>query len=105
MGPHLQPEGLDLSGSSAHDIRMTKTQRKKSPETCPECGSLEVVPIIYGYPGPEVMDAVMDAARKGEIVVGGCVVGDRNPQKQCKACGRKFDLRPLQATRRPRLKK
>jgi hypothetical protein len=48
------------------------------------------------------MDAVMDAARKGEIVVGGCIVGDRNPQKQCKACGEEFDLQPLQVTRQPR---
>lgn len=90
-----------MSGSSAHDIRMTKTQRKKSPETCPECESLEVVPILYGYPMPEAMAA----ANEGKIELGGCLVGERDPQRHCKACGTEFDFRPLQATQRPRLKK
>jgi hypothetical protein len=48
---------------------------------------------------------MMDAAKKGKIALGGCCVGDRDPQKQCKACGTEFDFRRLQATRRPRLKK
>jgi hypothetical protein len=58
---------------------------KKKP--CPKCGSLDVVPIEYGYPGPEMMAA----AAKGLIELGGCCVGDRDPRKHCKACGEEFD--------------
>ena len=58
---------------------------KKKP--CPKCGSLDVVPIEYGYPGPEMMDA----AAKGLIELGGCCVWDDDPRKLCKACGEEFD--------------
>ncbi|MDP7418914.1 MAG: hypothetical protein QF483_03425 [Gammaproteobacteria bacterium] len=49
---------------------------------CPECGSLSTVPILYGYP----MEGAMEAARQGKIKLGGCIVRDDNPRKQCKAC-------------------
>jgi hypothetical protein len=91
-----------LSGSSAHDARMTKTRRKKSPQPCPKCGSHEIVPIMYGLPGgPEVMEA----AKQGKIALGGCCIGERDPQKHCNACGTEFEFRSLQATTRHRLKK
>jgi len=60
---------------------------KKQTKPCPKCGSLDVVPIEYGYPGPEMMDA----AEKGLIELGGCCVGERDPRKHCKACGEQFD--------------
>jgi len=90
-----------LSGSSAHARRMMKTRPNRTPKRCPKCGSHEIVPIMYGYPMPEAMAA----ANEGKIKLGGCLVGERDPQKHCKACGTEFDFRPLQATRRPRLKK
>ena len=65
---------------------------KKRKKACPKCGSLDVVPIEYGYPGPEMMDA----AEKGLIELGGCCVTDDDPRKQCKACGEAFD-RPATA--------
>jgi hypothetical protein len=40
------------------------------------------VPILYGYP----MEGAMEAARQGKIKLGGCIVRDDNPRKQCKAC-------------------
>jgi len=58
---------------------------KKKP--CPKCGSLDVVSIEYGYPGPEMMAE----AEKGLIELGGCCVTDDDPRKQCKACGEQFD--------------
>jgi hypothetical protein len=61
--------------------------KKKKLAPCPRCGSLDIVPILYGYPMPEAMEA----AEKGKIAVGGCCVGDRDPRKQCKACGEEFD--------------
>jgi hypothetical protein len=59
---------------------------KKRNKACPKCGSLEVVPIMYGYPMPEAMEA----AERGEIELGGCCVGERDPQKYCRACGERF---------------
>lgn len=67
--------------------------RKRS-KPCPKCGSLDVVPIEYGYPGPETMEA----AERGLIELGGCCVTGDDPRKLCKACGEEFD-RPRQ--RRP----
>jgi hypothetical protein len=61
--------------------------KKRKPAPCPRCGSLDVVPILYGYPGP----GMMEAAEKGKIALGGGCVGDRDPRKQCKACGEAFD--------------
>lgn len=34
---------------------------------CPECDSNETIPIIYGYPGPELCEA----AERGEVMLGG----------------------------------
>jgi hypothetical protein len=65
---------------------------KMKKKVCPKCGSLDVVPIEYGYPGPEMMDA----AEKGLIELGGCCVGGDDPRKHCKACGEDFD-RPATA--------
>ena len=69
---------------------------KSRKPACPKCGSLDVVPIEYGYPGPEMM---AEAAR-GEIALGGCCVTDRDPRKRCEACGKKFDRPPARAARR-----
>jgi hypothetical protein len=80
---------------------------KAKEKPCPKCGSLDVVPIAYGYPGPEMMDA----AEKGLIELGGCCVTDDDPRKQCRACGEQFDRPPVRgagrATRRqpPRRKR
>ena len=70
-----------------------KKRPKKSPKLCPRCGSLDVVPILYGYPMPETMAA----ANEGKIELGGCCIGERDPRKHCKACGERFDFRRLRA--------
>lgn len=62
-------------------------KRKKPKRACPKCGSTDVVPILYGYPGPEMFEA----AERGEIELGGCCVTDDDPQRLCKACGERFD--------------
>lgn len=72
-----------------------RTKSAKTP--CPKCGSLDVIPIEYGYPGPEMMDA----AEKGLIELGGCCVGERDPRKHCKTCGEDFDRPPLRRDRTP----
>jgi hypothetical protein len=70
---------------------MTKKRPRKSPEPCPKCGSLDIVPIMYGLPGPEAGFAV----GQGKIILGGCLVTGSDPQKQCKVCGAQFDFQPL----------
>ena len=62
------------------------SRSRKAP--CPRCGSLDVVPILYGYPGP----GMMDMAEQGKIALGGCCVTARDPRKHCRVCGEEFDL-------------
>jgi len=50
---------------------------------CPECGKPAVVPIRYGYPGLEMAEA----ARRKEIIIGGCIVGPGKPRRGCTCCG------------------
>jgi hypothetical protein len=64
---------------------------KKRTTPCPKCGSTDVVPIEYGYPGQEMMDA----AKRGLIELGGCCVSDDDPRKHCRACGEEFDRPPV----------
>jgi transcription elongation factor Elf1 len=78
-----------------------KKRLKKTPEPCPRCGSHDIVPIMYGYTMPDAMEA----AKRGEIELGGCRIGESDPQKHCKACGERFDFRPTLAAKRARIKK
>ncbi|MCM3876761.1 MAG: hypothetical protein NEA02_10115 [Thermoanaerobaculia bacterium] len=71
-----------------------KTGKAKS-TPCPKCGSIDVIPILYGYPGP----GMMEAAEQGKIALGGCCVGDRDPRKQCKTCGEEFDRPPARGSK------
>ena len=80
---------------------MTKQPQRESHQPCPKCGNPDVVPIVYGEPGLKLIDE----ERQGKLFLGGCVVGDHDPQKHCKACGIEFDLPPSRVTRWPRLKK
>jgi hypothetical protein len=53
------------------------------PDLCPNCGGpLTRVRIVYGYPSPELEARAM----RGEVVLGGCVVGDDDPKLACRAC-------------------
>ena len=53
---------------------------------CPECNSENVIPIVYGYP-----DYTAERkAKKGEILLGGCVIGINDPEWYCKECENKF---------------
>jgi len=52
-------------------------------KTCPLCGSSRVIPIIYGYPSMEMWAQ----ENQGEIELGGCCIGDNDPEFRCKDCG------------------
>ena len=49
---------------------------------CPKCDSTDIVPIVYGYPGPELMED--SALRKVEL--GGCVIEENAPDRHCNDC-------------------
>ncbi len=58
---------------------------KRKPRKCPCCGG-KVIPIFYGYPSWDMRDA----ATRGEIVLGGCVVDLDDPEWTCVDCGASF---------------
>lgn len=55
------------------------------PHPCPNCGG-DLLLIRYGEPGI----SMMRAARRGEIVLGGCIVSESDPDLECAACGEQF---------------
>ena len=60
---------------------MSNDAQEPAPPTCPRCGG-PLRPIAYGFPGPEMFEA----AERGEIVLGGCVVFDDQPRSTCVRC-------------------
>lgn len=50
---------------------------------CPACGEQTLVPIVYGMPGYELFEA----AERGEVRLGGCIVGIDQPSTACTSCG------------------
>jgi hypothetical protein len=49
---------------------------------CPRCGQPTGIPIVYGYPGPEMLEA----SEAGQIELGGCICTFDQPQWACRAC-------------------
>jgi hypothetical protein len=65
---------------------MTSPGKKDAAPPCPACHSRSVARIVYGLPSK----SAMRAKERGEIVLGGCVVGDDPPRWRCLACGHDF---------------
>ncbi len=57
---------------------------KKMKARCPRCGPVKPVPIMYGLPA--FPDEAFEAERRGEVLVGGCVVSDDSPLYACPMC-------------------
>jgi len=53
---------------------------------CPECGSHDVLPIVYGLPSPETEQRAM----LGELVLGGCVMFGNDPDMCCTSCSARW---------------
>ena len=49
---------------------------------CAKCGRSVRKPVVYGYPGPEAMEQ----ARRGEVVLGGCELGEPVDPWWCDDC-------------------
>ena len=62
-------------------------------DLCPSCGG-ELLPLVFGYPSPEMMKA----ANRGEIALGGCVLPEDPPLYECSACDSRFYERDLTFT-------
>lgn len=54
-----------------------------APPSCRRCGASRTVPIVYGLPTLEIFEA----AERGELRLGGCLVSGDDPAWHCKACG------------------
>jgi hypothetical protein len=52
----------------------------KSKKICPENHSNKLIPIVYGLPS----DKMIKDAKKGKIILGGCIVNDCSPKWFCK---------------------
>ena len=57
-----------------------------SPE-CPDCHATDVLPILYGYPSADAIEA----AARGELLIGNSSDAD-NPRWGCRSCGRRFSM-------------
>lgn len=49
---------------------------------CPKCGSPEVWPVLWGYPG-DVYD---------RVVLGGCMIPPDAADSSCQSCGHQYDV-------------
>lgn len=56
-------------------------------EVCPNCGSTHVLPLCYGYPAVEIFDA----AERGEVALGGCLLDDTMRAWRCMECYATFN--------------
>jgi hypothetical protein len=55
-------------------------------KVCVQCGSQEVIPIVYGLPDAELLEQ----AEAGEVSLGGCVVEEDSPVWHCSDCGHEW---------------
>jgi len=58
---------------------------KKRPH-CPQCQSKKVIPILYGMP---TMEAV-EASEAGKLFIGGCCIDADSPDWHCQGCEHEF---------------
>jgi len=56
---------------------------------CPRCRQKAGVEILYGYPAPEAVEA----AERGEVVLGGCCIDLEGPERACTSCGHQWRIK------------
>ena len=54
---------------------------------CPKCGSKNSVPILYGFPAPELFEK----AEAGKVKLGGCCIEENSPECFCKDCNNEWN--------------
>jgi hypothetical protein len=55
---------------------------------CPACGSSYIAGYLYGFPPPDPQ--LETRIRDGQVVLGGCVIYDDQPDFRCNGCGFEF---------------
>ena len=63
---------------------------KRKPRKCPKCGFSPVADILYGYVqfnNEEDEEKFREEEKAGKFVLGGCCIGNNDPQWQCSRCG------------------
>jgi hypothetical protein len=53
---------------------------------CPVCGEAAGVPIVWGFPTPDVVEKMEAGQWDVDVVLGGCVVPDPFVNVACRAC-------------------
>ena len=62
---------------------METTSPTEKKQRCPDCGEREGVELLFGMPSSEAMEA----AERGEIALGGCLIPWEPLHYRCLACG------------------
>jgi hypothetical protein len=63
-------------------------KRSRRPERCLHCGSERIAKILWGMPiDSEELERDIE---RGRIVLGGCLVGENDPEWQCVDCGASY---------------
>ena len=52
---------------------------------CPECKSKSIAQIFWGYPA-NFDEKMEEQVKRKEIVMGGCIVTDHDPNWECNEC-------------------
>jgi predicted RNA-binding Zn-ribbon protein involved in translation (DUF1610 family) len=60
-------------------------ETKHRPKRCPKCGSKRIARIQWGM--PNFSDELKRELDQGTVVLGGCIVSDRDPSWTCPDCG------------------
>ena len=68
---------------SDHDAYVVTVQLGRSTSSCPSGPKHRWLPLVYGLPSR----TTFEAAERGEVLLGGCVVWDEAPRERCVDCG------------------
>lgn len=59
--------------------------------TCPKCSSHDVARIFWGHPMES--ECFFKKVKEKEIVLGGCIVTDDDPEWECTVCNHRWGYR------------
>lgn len=68
------------------EVKPEEQEEKGSKKNCPRCRSIDIIPIQYGLPSGDMKEK----HDKGQVKIGGCVVGEDSPRWYCKDCDYEF---------------
>lgn len=70
---------------------MARRGRRAGPAHCPGCHrEVESTPILWGLPSSDGFEA----AKRGDVVLGGCLVSESDPSHICPLCGTRLRESP-----------